>query len=119
MTRGLHLECIVWNCSKEGWKPLAITQAGTRGKIAYLLEKSVKIQVKKGEGVFIFQQRLHLLTDVLIYICFMYFKQMELFIVFAMGLDLTVQGRWDHNVTREERFFLVLSMLISSSCKVR
>ena len=32
----IHLESIAWNCSKEGWKPLPITQAGTCGKITYL-----------------------------------------------------------------------------------
>ena len=33
---GFHLESITWDCSKEGWKPLPITQAGTCGKITHL-----------------------------------------------------------------------------------
>lgn len=31
-----HLESIAWDCSKEGWKSLPITQAGTCGKMTHL-----------------------------------------------------------------------------------
>ena len=32
----IHLESITWDCSKEGWKPFPITQAGTCRKITHL-----------------------------------------------------------------------------------
>ena len=32
----IHLKGVTWDCSKEGWKLLPITQTGTCGKITHL-----------------------------------------------------------------------------------
>lgn len=36
-----HLESVIWDCSKEGWKPLAIAEARACGKITHLKRNGI------------------------------------------------------------------------------